>query len=86
MGLVKKSLHKFLFNCFRLKKYLKINIQLHLLVTNNLNEFKLSLKDIMLENYFKLLRFADPFIELKYLIETALKLNVVLIDSFLFNK
>jgi hypothetical protein len=86
MGLVKKSLHKFLFNCFRLKKSLKINIQLHLLVTNNLNEFKLSLKDIMLENYFKLLRFADPFIELKYLIETALKLNVVLIDSFLFNK
>jgi hypothetical protein len=85
MYLVKKSPHRFLFDCFRLKKSLKINIQLHLLVINNLNEFELGLMDIMQESCFRLLRFVDLFVGLKYLIETALKSDVVLIDSFLFN-
>jgi len=85
MYLVKKYPHKFPFNCFRLKMSLKINIQQHLLVINNLNEFELNLMDIMQENCFRLLRFVDLFVGLKYLIETTLKSDVVLIDSFLFN-
>ena len=84
MYLVGRSPHIFPFNCFRLKKFLKINIQRLLLVINNLNEFELGLVDIMKENCFRLLMFVDLFVKLGHLIETALKSDVVLIDSFLF--
>ena len=83
MYLVKKSLHIFLFNCFRLNKSLKTNIQQLLLAINNLNEFELDLVDIMQGNCFKLLGSVVLFVELRCLIEITLKSNVVLIGSFL---